>query len=251
MRYLWITVICAAMRPCSLAAQALEGRDSPLVWEVWGALAQNSPGTLWGAEKGRDVAVVAVRAARVLASSPSVRLEYVMDLVPAAWVSMPRPAPRCGPLPPGERCTHYHAFEGSDAAWGAGAAPVGLQAEFRAARWAHPYLSVGTGLLYFSRPVPVENAGRVHFTADLGAGVRIAMPARWRASVGYKFYHISNGGTARQNPGLDGHMVVVGLQRTREPVPAPAPGRRSRRSTRGGWRTLIHIPASICSTARR
>jgi hypothetical protein len=32
--------------------------------------------------------------------------------------------------------------------------------------------------------------------------------------LGYKFYHISNAGTASRNPGLDGHMLVVGLQRT-------------------------------------
>jgi hypothetical protein len=41
--------------------------------------------------------------------------------------------------------------------------------------------------------------------------------ATWGGSgflLGYKFYHMSNAGTASRNPGLDGHMLVVGLQRT-------------------------------------
>lgn len=201
------------MRAGSAGAQAPARPDAPIAWEVWGGLAQNSPGTLWGAEQGRDIAVVAVRAAKLLASSPSVRLEYVMDLVPAAWVSMPRRTSRCGPLPPSEPCNDYHAFEGSDAVWGIGAAPVGIRTEFRAERWAQPYLAASAGVLYFNRPVPVDDAGRANFTADVGGGVRFAMPARFRVSIGYKFYHISNGGTARTNPGLDGHMLVMGLRR--------------------------------------
>ena len=215
MRHLLFPLAVAGLtggQPAS--AQSVDEPNAPITWEAWGALAQNSPGTLWGAERGRDIAVLALRAAKPF-GAPSVRLEYVIDVVPAAWVSMPLAPSRCGPLPSGEPCTDYHAFEGSRVAWGAGIAPIGLQAEFLPGRRALPYISASTGLLYFSRPMPVEGAGRLNFTADAGAGVRIALSTRLQGAVGYKFYHISNGGTARRNPGLDGHMIVIGLRHLR------------------------------------
>ena len=53
---------------------------------------------------------------------------------------------------------------------------------------------------------------RVNFTAELGAGVLIGRPGRLGIALGYKFYHISNAGMAQHNPGIDNHMLTIGLQ---------------------------------------
>lgn len=191
----------------------------PWAVSAWGGFGRNSPDHIWGAEPGRDVSVTALRIGWPMARTARVALDYVIDLVPAAWVSMRR-APvyvvsPCDKNPPGPECAVRTHYGDGNAARGFGAAPVGLEARFRPGAAVQPYASIGAGLLRFSRPVPVEGAAALNITADLGGGMFIAMPGAFRLMVGYKFYHISNGGSAAQNPGLDSHMLVVGLRRGR------------------------------------
>lgn len=190
-------------------------------WAVsaWGGFGRNSPDNIWGAEPGRDVAVTALRIGWPMVRTAGVAVDYVIDLVPAAWVSMLR-APTyvvapCSHRPSGPECTVRTYYGNGDAARGFGAAPVGLEARFRPGAAVQPYTTIGVGLLRFSRPVPIDGAATLNITADLGGGALVAMPGAFRLMIGYKFYHISNGGSASQNPGIDSHMMVVGLRRGR------------------------------------
>lgn len=203
-----------------------EGRDTVTSpdrrgWALaaWGGFARNSPDNIWGAEPGRDVAVTALRIAWPLARGTAVEIDYVVDLVPAAWVSMrgdptyvvvPCPQPK-----PGTECLMRTYRGRSDAARGFGAAPVGIEARFRPDAMVQSYATISAGLLRFNREVPVDGAATLNITADVGAGAAIALPGKLSLMLGYKFYHISNGGSAAQNPGLDSHMVVIGLRQAR------------------------------------
>ena len=189
------------------------------VWALaaWGGLARNSPDHIWGAEPGRDVAITALRIGWPMARRAGVAVDYVVDLVPAAWVSMPRvPAnvvDACNKRPPGSPCSIRTSYGDGNAARGFGAAPVGIEARFRPGATVQPYASIGAGLLRFGEQVPVAGAATLNITADVGGGALVAVPGAFRLMVGYKFYHISNGGSASQNPGLDSHMAVIGVRR--------------------------------------
>lgn len=199
-----------------LAAQDTAPLASAPAWGMWGGVARNSPGNLWGAESGRDAELVAVRVTWPLSRTPGLAVDYVLDLVPAARVSMVRDAkdpPPCGIAKPGEPCVKLPVVSDTRPVLGFGAAPLGLQVRHRLGSRVQAYADLGGGVLRFAREMPMDGAARFNFTAQLGTGLLVGRPGRVGIALGYKFYHISNAGTATYNPGLDNHMLVVGLQR--------------------------------------
>lgn len=82
--------------------------------------------------------------------------------------------------------------------------PIGLR-HFR------PYGEVALGPMYAEKRVPASTS-RFNFITQLGAGVTL-MPERPISLVaGYRYQHISNGGYAPRNPGLNVHSVVLGVR---------------------------------------
>ena len=183
---------------------------------VWGGLAQNSPTGLFGHTRGRDLAVAAVRVGWTVSRSDRVAADYVVDVFPAAWLSAPRtPPPHLGGPCPSDPCNVRAAFAGQRAVRGVGAAPLGIELRLRPAGRVQPFLAASGGALWFLEPVPAAGGARFNFTADLGAGVLLAGSGPLEAMAGYKLHHLSNGGRAIVNPGVDGHMLYVGLMRRR------------------------------------
>lgn len=204
------------------AAQSQPGAVSaPWSYAAWGGVARNSPDNLWGAERGRDVAVAALRFTRQDTRSTAIGVDYYLDVVPVAWVSMPRTP---DPPPCDSQYPKPHAPAGGSglcildgpvktSAYGLGVAPLGVQARVRLLPLVQPFVAMNAGMLWFTRPVPSERAARLNFTADAGAGLLIGRRGQRGVMLGYKFHHISNGGTAASNPGIDGHMIYAGLLR--------------------------------------
>lgn len=211
--------VAIALLPCVAGRAAAQDTAAvahpPMSVGAWGGLANNSPTHIWGTEGGRDIAVVAVRLAWPIHASPAFTWEYVLDLVPGAWVSMPRrdslPGTCDKPQPGGCEFTVVQTRMGR--AHAIGLAPLGFQLRFGARERVQPYLAISGGMLRFREQIPVRDGAQLNFTADGGTGVFIALPRGLQLLVGYKFYHISNAWTAPQNPGLDGHMFVLGLNR--------------------------------------
>lgn len=198
-----------------LAAQETPSPSHAPAWGVWGGVARNSPGNLWGAETGRDAELLAVRLTWPLSRNAGTAVDYVIDAVPAARVSMVRDAsdpPPCGIAKPGQPCVHLPVVTDTRPVFGFGVAPLGLQLRHRLASRIQAHADLSGGVLRFAREMPMEGAARLNFTAQLGAGLLVGRPGRLGLALGYKFYHISNAGTATHNPGLDNHMLVVGLQ---------------------------------------
>ena len=93
---------------------------------------------------------------------------------------------------------------------GFGIKPIGLRG------WAGPHHvrlqgDVSAGFLRFGAPLLASNAARFNFTAELGIGVRVEMPERGHVVLGYRLHHVSNGGFGEFNPGLDSHLLYLGL----------------------------------------
>jgi hypothetical protein len=214
-----VTLGIALLGAASLeaAAQSHEtGHDtthSQNYYGAWGGLAQNSRPGLFGATPGRDVAITALRMMIPLGGNSVVAWDWVGDLVPAAWVSMPSPEFIAGPCGGHAACSLRIGFAGQDAAYGLGVAPLGIQLRFRPGHPIQPYIGLGGGMLWFQREIPIERAAQLNFTADAGAGLMIGKPGHLGVMAGYKLHHISNGGTARSNPGMDNYMVYAGLLR--------------------------------------
>lgn len=82
--------------------------------------------------------------------------------------------------------------------------PIGLHS-------IRPYGEVAIGPMYAERRVPAATS-RFNFITQFGAGVTL-MPERALSVIaGYRFQHISNGGYAPRNPGLNVHSVTLGVR---------------------------------------
>jgi hypothetical protein len=94
--------------------------------------------------------------------------------------------------------------------YGIGGSPIGAQVNFVHFRRIEPFLTSGGGFLYFNHRMFGQT--NFNFTAQLGGGVQLFTSNRHAAlDLGYKYHHISNANLGDKNPGMDSHMVFVGV----------------------------------------
>lgn len=121
-------------------------------------------------------------------------VRWVFDAVPVALVGDP------------------HTRDGHRAyAYGVGGSPVGAQVNFVHFRRVEPFLTSGGGFLYFNHRM-FGTTQQFNFTAQLGGGVQLfSSNRRTSFDIGYKYHHISNANLGNQNPGMDSHMLFIGM----------------------------------------
>lgn len=73
------------------------------------------------------------------------------------------------------------------------------------------YAEVGTGPMLAQKAVPASTS-RFNFASQAGFGVVLLPNTRTPLVAGYRLQHISNGGYAPRNPGLNVYEVVVGVR---------------------------------------
>ena len=73
------------------------------------------------------------------------------------------------------------------------------------------YIEAGTGPMWAEKRVPAATS-RFNFHSMAGAGVVLYPQARSSLIIGYRFGHISNGGYAPRNPGLNVSSLVIGTR---------------------------------------
>jgi opacity protein-like surface antigen len=134
---------------------------------------------------------VEARYGRLVFTNRLIALRYVADVVPLSVVGDPRAN--------GQRVYAY----------GAGGSPIGAQVNFLHGRRIQPFLTSGGGFLYFNRQM--FGATQFNFTAQLGAGVQVFTSRHHSIDFGYKYHHISNANLGHINPGMDSHLVFVGV----------------------------------------
>ncbi len=193
--------------------------------ELWGGLGDRSP--QWGVlgdAPDMAFAMLALRYARPLGApdEPGAlpRFEWTVDLVPVARMSPPLVSLRGSGLPCRNAvlCVEQPSGVGSDrfppgSSWGFGFTPVGITRRFRTSERLSPFVGVNGGVLYFDRRVPTTKASRFNFTASAEVGVRLGPPGEPGLTLSYRFHHISNAGTAGENPGLASHLIALGVHR--------------------------------------
>jgi Lipid A 3-O-deacylase (PagL) len=167
----------------------------------WVGYSLDNP-TLVGRTTNRPFTEFVVQYAHVLKTEDTWALKYTAEIVPAAFIKQP---------PQGLVNGHPLDLSGSkQTIYGAGFSPVGLQLNFRRGCVLQPYVNGTAGILYFEDQVPVADSSKFNFELGLGAGVEIWYQENQSIRLGYKYHHISNGYTARQNPGVDSDLFYVG-----------------------------------------
>jgi lipid A 3-O-deacylase PagL len=96
-------------------------------------------------------------------------------------------------------------------AFGIGTLPLAIRAALDERKPLGAFLDLSAGLQYFFRAIPDERATRLNAQLMGGAGLRGTIGQRLEAELAYRLLHISNGGTAKANPGLNFHQIAVGV----------------------------------------
>ena len=73
------------------------------------------------------------------------------------------------------------------------------------------YAEAGTGPMLAQKAVPASTS-RFNFASQVGFGVVLMPNTRTPLVAGYRFQHISNGGYAPRNPGLNLSSFVIGVR---------------------------------------
>lgn len=94
-----------------------------------------------------------------------------------------------------------------------------LRRTFRSQSSVQWYVEGSTGPMFAEKRVPASTS-RFNFATRAGTGVVLNAQGRLPVIVGYQFMHISNGGYAPRNPGLNVSAGVVGV-RLRSARPRP------------------------------
>ncbi|HEX2120223.1 MAG TPA: acyloxyacyl hydrolase [Thermoanaerobaculia bacterium] len=73
------------------------------------------------------------------------------------------------------------------------------------------YAEASFGPMWAQQRVPASTS-RFNFISQAGAGVVLRPQSRFPLILGYRFAHISNGGYAPRNPGLNVSSIVIGTK---------------------------------------
>jgi lipid A 3-O-deacylase len=94
--------------------------------------------------------------------------------------------------------------------YGAGVTPLTWRWNFEPNGKFAPYAELAGGLLWTREAVPALTT-TANFTAHASYGVRYFFGARSAFVASYTFHHISNGNRLERNPGINAHVMQVGL----------------------------------------
>ncbi len=216
------TAVCVAAMAIVLSTGTAGAQDPESITlarrtiGVWTAIARDQPlETRAGDTRDRDLYFVGVRARWQLLRSRRVELAYIADILPAVVsTGMPSYAdvpPSCPPSGPCVIPASIRQEMTRQAVYGAGVAPAGLELRLNVTRFLAFLARGDAGLVYFPRPVPDPEGRRLNFLGEAAVAAEVRLAQRVWLTGGYRFNHISNGGSAPVNTGMDSRMLELGL----------------------------------------
>lgn len=166
----------------------------------WAGYSPTSPHGI-GISSDRKLFLLNGSYARVIGNTHSMAIKYTVDIVPVALITQPAET----------FITQSSALvsHNAETVYGGGLDPIGFQFNFRRGHKFQPFANTRGGFLYFTQQVPVIDSSQYNFTFSFGGGVQIFSSARKAFSVGYKYYHLSNGYTGNRNPGVDANLFYA------------------------------------------
>ena len=95
--------------------------------------------------------------------------------------------------------------------YGVGVQPVGFRFIFFPNSRLKPFAQANTGVLITNKPIPVPRSRTLNFTGDFGGGLQYHLSRERAVSIGYRYFHISNGniGGKINNPGYNANIFYI------------------------------------------
>lgn len=163
-------------------------------FSMWAGYAFNSF-ELWGKTPEATLGLFGVRYNRKILNIYNITLEYSLDINLYAHYTYPE----------------FTRERQKNSITGAGFSPIGLQFNFLNRSRLQPFLKTSGGFMFLSHPFPDWRGERVNFTFGVGGGLEYMMTSFASLTLGYRYFHLSNGETGLVNPGIDSSFFYCGI----------------------------------------
>ena len=108
----------------------------------------------------------------------------------------------------------YVIFQPANTAYGTGLNPLNLKWDFQRHGRLVPYAELSGGVLFTTHQVPPRTSS-INFTPSGAFGVHY-LGGRLAWTVEARYFHISNAGLSRSNPGINSFVVRIGVGKFRK-----------------------------------
>ena len=213
-----------AFGPTRVLAQTTPPAPGRRPWTIapYVAVSVASPvGHRWGLTPDRRHFFFGIHATTVIVERPRWSFRYAPEVVPLLVVTNnPKylitrvSVGTSGDDEPPRREGILITEDGTGPVAGFAMSPIGFEARSPLSPRVEAYADGALGAVWFTRQVPILNARLFNFTAQFGGGLVWKIGPVYSVRAGYKFHHLSNAQTAPENPGIDGHVLLVGFERT-------------------------------------
>lgn len=168
---------------------------------------------LSGPSAGGNFQMLGFRYSHRMLDGKSVKLRYILDLIPVAVLNYPRERPFQ------TAANTIEIVRDRKTVYGLGFAPGGLQLNFRNRKKYQPFVAGGLGFMYLTQVTPDlrtplqprATGAKINYTADFGGGLEIGLKNNKNFIIGYKYHHLSNLYTGNMNVGYNSNFVYAGM----------------------------------------
>lgn len=180
--------------------------DNPSV-AVWLGAALHQPlKTRVGHRRDNNVFVLGASRAWPVVETRRVELDYVVEALPAV-VATGVPKYEVLTFPEGSSTR----LVGIRKAYGIGLLPVGLRLRAPLTERTAVSLNAGGGLSFFSIATPDPAERRLNYVASAGVDLSFGCISGRSFLTGFRFVHLSNGGSGPVNPGMNASLFTLAL----------------------------------------
>ena len=208
-------------KPLTAGALPLPFRGGPLTtgYNMWAGTAF-SVRTASHSEKfdGAALSLVGVQFSRTLFVRSGIQFSWLVELLPAMVASVSAPAIR---IPTATRNAEayndpkrFARYMPHDA-YGVGLAPFGAELSRPLFSRLSVIYNVTAGGAFFSAVVPYGKATQANFTAATSLAFNWRLTSAYGITTGYNLHHLSNMSMGGANPGMNSHLLYVGVARAR------------------------------------
>ena len=183
-----------AFQPGNITAQK-KLTDQPIQFRVWSGYSFNSVYFLGKTTNARSAIVGIGFKTPIRKYGSDLLLYYTTDLIPYIYFDYPK-------RDDNDRPTELQ---------GLGISPIGFLLEKKINNFLSYELSVSGSFILVDHEFPTDNGTKLNFTFDPSLTLQANLSESVNLSGGYKFHHISNAQTGKENPGLDSNFIFLNI----------------------------------------
>ena len=163
-------------------------------WSIWGGYAFDSF-RLWGKTPDATIGQLGVAYNRKFLKIGNQLVKYRFSLNLFSKITYPE-------FEPGRNRASLSGF---------GITPLGLRVNFISDTKLQPFVDFAGGMIVFNGPFPDSRGKKFNYTLGAGGGLEYMIHSGASLSLGYRYFHISNGERGQVNPGIDSSFFFLGL----------------------------------------